>query len=42
MDQQQKVFDEVVNQIKTEYVYNIRLDDENRVKLFVGEGGKLI
>ena len=28
--------------MKTEYIYNINPDDENRVKLFVGEGGNLI
>jgi hypothetical protein len=41
-DQQEKFLDEVVNQIKKEWIYNIKPSDENRVKLFAGEGGQMV
>jgi hypothetical protein len=31
-----------VNQIKKEWIYNIKPSDENRVKLFAGEGGQMV
>jgi len=41
-DDDKTTMDEMINQKNSEFIYNIKQNKEERIKLFAGEGGRFV